>query len=233
MSICGGDVAKAEHGRAGGERPPRHDRKRRHPCDRDDRDRADHPRRGDQKGRLRCSPWQQRGRRGADPARGQGRHRRLGDRQAPHGRHDGLHVPRRQDRRFPHRRERLRPGGGAEVRPRQRRPAHLHLQRRPRPLRRGDRRARQPVCQGKRHRPEAQALGRAHHGVIDPNLIGTTSLYQPFGQVRFLAGLSTFFRGRAAGEMHLQGDFAFTEDDSVNIMDADKIWRRCEKAALR
>lgn len=33
--------------------------------------------------------------------------------------------------------------------------------------------------------------------------------------------------------MHLQGDFAFTEDDSVNIMDADKIWRRCEKAALR
>lgn len=42
--ICGGDVAKAEHGRAGGERPPRHDRKRRHPCDRDDRDRADHPR---------------------------------------------------------------------------------------------------------------------------------------------------------------------------------------------
>lgn len=81
--------------------------------------------------------------------------------------------------------------------------------------------------------PEAQALGRAHHGVIDPNLIGTTSLYQPFGQVRFLAGLSTFFRGRAVGEMHLQGDFAFTEDDSVNIMDADKIWRRCEKAALR
>lgn len=54
------------------------------------------------KGRLRCSPWQQRGRRGADPARGQGRHRRLGDRQAPHGRHDGLHVPRRQDRRFRH-----------------------------------------------------------------------------------------------------------------------------------
>ncbi|MEE0178423.1 MAG: hypothetical protein U0I25_01540, partial [Oscillospiraceae bacterium] len=51
--ICGGDVAKAEHGRAGGERPPRRDRKRRHPCDRDDRDRADHPRRGDQKGRLR------------------------------------------------------------------------------------------------------------------------------------------------------------------------------------
>ena len=42
--ICGGDVAKAEHGRAGGERPPRHDRKRRHPCDCDDRDRADHPR---------------------------------------------------------------------------------------------------------------------------------------------------------------------------------------------
>lgn len=106
-----------------------------------------------------------------------------------------------------HRRERLRPGGGAEVRPRQRRPAHLHLQRRPRPLRRGDRRARLPVCQGKRHRPEAQALGRAHHGVIDPNLIGTTSLYQPFGQVRFLAGLSTFFRGRAAGEMHLQREF--------------------------
>lgn len=33
--------------------------------------------------------------------------------------------------------------------------------------------------------------------------------------------------------MHLQRDFAFTEDDSVNIMDADKIWRRCEKAALR
>lgn len=33
--------------------------------------------------------------------------------------------------------------------------------------------------------------------------------------------------------MHLQGDFAFTEDDSVNIMDADKIWRRCEKAVLR
>ena len=93
--------------------------------------------------------------------------------------------------------------------------------------------ARLPVCQGKRHRPEAQALGRAHHGVIDPNLIGTTSLYQPFGQVRFLAGLSTFFRGRAAGEMHLQEDFAFTEDDSVNIMDADKIWRCCEKAALR
>ena len=119
------------------------------------------------------------------------------------------------------------------VRPRQRRPAHLHLQRRPRPLRRGDRRARLPVCQGKRHRPGAQALGRAHHGVIDPNLIGTTSLYQPFRQVRFLAGLSAFFRGRAAGEMHLQGDFAFTEDDSVNIMDADKIWRRCEKAALR
>lgn len=77
----------------------------------------------------------------------------------------------------------------------------------PRPLRRGDRRARLPVCQGKRHRPEAQALGRAHHGVIDPNLIGTTSLYQPFGQVRFLAGLSTFFRGRAAGEMHLQREF--------------------------
>lgn len=48
--ICGGDVAKAEHGRAGGERPPCHDRKQRHPCDRDDRDRADHPRRGDQKG---------------------------------------------------------------------------------------------------------------------------------------------------------------------------------------
>mgnify|MGYP000776894948 FL=1 len=42
---------------------------------------------------------------------------------------------------------------------------------------------------------------------IDPNLIGTTSLYQPFGQVRFLAGLSTFFRGRAAGEMHLQREF--------------------------
>ena len=41
------------------------------------------------------------------------------------------------------------------------------------------------------------------------------------------SGLSTFFRGRAAGEMHLQGTFAFTEDDSVNIMDADKIWRRC------
>lgn len=82
-----------------------------------------------------------------------------------------------------------------------------YLQRRPRPLRRGDRRARLPVCQGKRHRPEAQALGRAHHGVIDPNLIGTTSLYQPFGQVRFLAGLSTFFRGRAAGEMHLQREF--------------------------
>lgn len=78
-NLPGGDVAKAEHGRAGGERPPRHDRKRRHPCDRDDRDRADHPRRGDQKGRLRCSPWQQRGRRGADPARGQGRHRRLAD----------------------------------------------------------------------------------------------------------------------------------------------------------
>lgn len=76
-----------------------------------------------------------------------------------------------------------------------------------RPLRRGDRHARLPVCQGKRHRPEAQALGRAHHGVIDPNLIGTTSLYQPFGQVRFLAGLSTFFRGRAAGEMHLQRGF--------------------------
>lgn len=33
--------------------------------------------------------------------------------------------------------------------------------------------------------------------------------------------------------MHLQGDFGFTEDDSVNIMDADKIWRRCEKAALQ
>lgn len=47
------------------------------------------------------------------------------------------------------------------------------------------------------------------------------------------SGLSTFFRGRAAGEMNLQGTFAFTEDDSVNIMDADKIWRRCEKAALR
>jgi hypothetical protein len=69
--------------------------------------------------------------------------------------------------------------------------------------------------------------------VIDPNLIGTTSLYQPFGQVRFFVGLSTFFRGRAAGEMHLQGNFAFTEDDSVNIMDADKIWQRCETAALR
>ena len=33
--------------------------------------------------------------------------------------------------------------------------------------------------------------------------------------------------------MHLQGNFAFTEDDSVNIMDADKIWQRCETAALR
>ena len=33
--------------------------------------------------------------------------------------------------------------------------------------------------------------------------------------------------------MHLQGNFAFTEDDYVNIMDADKIWRRCEKAVLR
>ena len=33
--------------------------------------------------------------------------------------------------------------------------------------------------------------------------------------------------------LQLQGDFAFTEDDSLNIMDADKIWRRCEKAALR
>ena len=69
--------------------------------------------------------------------------------------------------------------------------------------------------------------------MIDSNLIGTTSLYQPFGQVRFFVGLSTFFRGRAAGEMYLQGNFAFTEDDSVNIMDADKIWQRCETAALR
>lgn len=55
----------------------------------------------------------------------------------------------------PHRRERLRPGGGAEVRPRQRRPAHLHLQRRPR-FTTWRRRARLPVCQGKRYRPEAK-----------------------------------------------------------------------------
>ncbi|MEQ2620891.1 hypothetical protein AAAX56_08840 [Hominicoprocola fusiformis] len=65
--------------------------------------------------------------------------------------------------------------------------------------------------------------------MIDPNLIGTTSLYQPFGQVRFLAGLSTFFRGRAAGEMHLKRDFAFTEDDFVNIMNADKFGGAAKK----
>lgn len=74
-----------------------------------------------------------------------------------------------------------------------------------RPLRRGDRRARQPVCQGKRHRPEAQALGRAHHGVIDPNLIGTTSLYQPFGQVRFLAACPHFFAAEQQGRCTCKG----------------------------
>ena len=34
-------------------------------------------------------------------------------------------------------------------------------------------------------------------------------------------------------EEKTHADFPFTEDDSVNIMDTDKIWRRCEKAALR
>lgn len=53
--------------------------------------------------------------------------------------------------------------------------------------------------------PEAQALGRAHHGVIDPNLIGTTSLYQPFGQVRFLAACPHFFAAEQQGRCTCKG----------------------------
>lgn len=133
-------------------------------------------------GSVQVRPAARLGRDRAERSRDQGTH-------CHHGRHTHQYDPHRRSN------GRLRQVYGA-----------LALEDR-RPLRRGDRRARLPVCQGKRHRPEAQALGRAHHGVIDPNLIGTTSLYQPFGQVSFLAGLSAFFRGRAAGEMHLQREF--------------------------